>query len=255
MNPSTLSGKSQFGGYVHIISNRATYTRDPRSAELYSGRTMIGIGKPSDPETVNQSPPHLERSSKGGRNVEREHNECERYILKVLDEHKYFVYPMLLDGGFTYSELFAGIKRLSTDKTIISISVPYKQKGRDATMMLYSTLEYASTEEPLKFLREKGVSLSAAKGYLAKMRNNAMYSNPSYAVRTARKKQTLRDIDYKAQIVANLNREGPKSLFEITDILGLETAHVKALLSSLSVAKAIRYDAPTKTYISLTTKY
>lgn len=187
--------------------------------------------------------------------MEREYNECERHILDVLNKNKYFIYPMLIDGGFTSGELFAGIKKLVADRILIFVSVPYKQKGTDANILLYTTSEYVAMKEPVEYLQSLGFSKSAAKGYINKLHSNTLYPNTAFALRTTRKKQTLRDIEYKSRIVEYLNKEGAKSIDEVSKYLGVEHYHAKTLLASLTVAKAIRYDSSTRTYISLTNKY
>lgn len=180
--------------------------------------------------------------------------ECEQHIFKVLNEHKYVVLSMLDTETYTRSELLGVLKKLETENKLASIRVPYKTHTPIITIVLYTTIDYSYSPEPKAYLKSIGISSSAAVSYLNKLREKALNINHTQ-VRTERKKMTLKDLEYKGQIISYLNKYGPQDLPHIASWISIDNAHCRALLSSLSVSKSIVYDGKTKKYKSLTDKY
>ena len=180
--------------------------------------------------------------------------ECVNHIMEILENNKYFVINMLDTEKYTRSELFGVLKKLECDKKIASIRVPYKISQPETTIVLYTTIEYSYMHEPKEYLRSIGISSSASTSYLNKLRNKATNTTNAF-VRTERKRTTVKDIEYKGQIIGYLNKYGPHNIHEIAGWIGVDNMHCRALLSSLTVSKSIEYDGRTKKYKSLTERY
>ena len=180
--------------------------------------------------------------------------ECENHIMRILYDNKYFVMNMLDTEKYTRSELFGVLKKLESEKKIASIRVPYKVKTPETSIMLYTSVDFSYLPEPREYLRSIGISPSAAVSYLNKLRDKAT-NTTNAMVRTERKKSTIKDIEYKCQIIGYLNKYGPQDINSIAGWIGVDNIHCRALLSSLSVSKSLEYDGKTKKYKSLTDKY
>ena len=185
---------------------------------------------------------------------EKRQIECEQYIQNILDTHKYFTFPMLRGPDYTTEELFITLKGMREKKKIACIRVPCKINNPDDSVMLYTTVEYSYLNEPREFLRSLGISISATTSYMTKLRTRANYTQAAL-IRTERKRATLKDIEYKNNILKYLNLNGPADIATIAQALDLEHTRAKALVSSLSVAKTIKYDPKTRKYSPVTSRY
>ena len=185
---------------------------------------------------------------------EKRQIECEQYIQNILDTNKYFTFPMLRGGDFTTEELFISLKDMREKKRVATIRVPCKTKGPDDSIMLYTTVEYSYLNEPRDYLKSLGISVSAATAYMTKLRTHASYPANSM-VRTERKKTTLKDIEYKNMIIQYLIKNGPADIARISEDLDIDHTRTKALVSSLSVSKSLKYDPKTRTYTPITSRY
>ena len=179
---------------------------------------------------------------------------CEEYIQRILDENKYFVFPMLRGGEFGSEELFITLKDMREKKKLATIRVPCKSSIPDDSVVFYTTVEYSYLNEPRQYLKSIGISASAAVSYMTRLRTSATYKHSSI-IRTERKKATLRDIDCKNEIIQYLNKNGPADVNQIATAMELNPTRAKALVSSLSVSKSIKYDPRTRTYTSISSRY
>ena len=179
---------------------------------------------------------------------------CEEYIQNILDTKKYFTFSMLRGQEYTSEELFITLKGMSEKKSVACIRVPCKISIPDDSIMFYTTVEYSYLNEPREFLKSLGISVSAATSYLTKLRTRANYAHASI-VRSERKKATLKDIDYKNNILKYLQHNGPADVATIAKDLDIDHTRAKALVSSLSVSKSIKYDPKSRKYTSITSRY
>lgn len=177
-----------------------------------------------------------------------------KYIEKVLDEYKYVTLPLLMvNEEFGVTEYHEGLKRLLECNRIYPINIEYKIDGRDKIIVVYTTKEYSEEQCVEDFIVSYGVSQEQARALLRRLRK--IPSKYVTIPKPRRRRNTIKDIEIKAQVIQYLNNYGPTDIQTIADNLNVEKERLQTIIVSLSVGKYVTYDKTSKKYTALRRSY